>query len=367
MKICCIANPNSSHTLRFIKTLAKKGHAIYLIGTRPLISPVPDCINYVTFPNYAYLRKISFPIRVILTRRALRKISPNIVHALGAAGSNWLARYSLFSPYCVTVMGSDINLLASKSLLYKRMTIESLKSANGIICVSNDLEKRMNYYNIDNKQIYILPFGIDTQIFKPFENKKILRDKLGIKHSSIVISIRAMQQIYNPNIIAKSIPSILETCPDTLFLIFVYNRDEEVLNDFRVEVTSSNSSRNVRYIDKIEDELLLARFYQAADVAISVPKSDGTPMSVLECMACGTPVVVSDLPSLHDWIIDNENGVFVPPGDVEAVSNSVRYLLKYRAKAEKMGDNASQTIHNWTDQENWVDQLMSIYDSIIHG
>ena len=60
--------------------------------------------------------------------------------------------------------------------------------------------------------------------------------------------------------------------------------------------------------------------YRAADVVISTPSSDGLPVSVLEAMACGTPVIASDLPALRELTDDGADLSLVPARDVEALS-----------------------------------------------
>ena len=59
--------------------------------------------------------------------------------------------------------------------------------------------------------------------------------------------------------------------------------------------------------------------YRAADLVLSVPSSDGLPVSVLEAMACGTPVIVSDLPALRELTDDGADLSLVPMRDVDAL------------------------------------------------
>jgi glycosyltransferase involved in cell wall biosynthesis len=62
--------------------------------------------------------------------------------------------------------------------------------------------------------------------------------------------------------------------------------------------------------------------------AAAAPLSDGTSMSVLEAMACGSALVVSDLPSLREWIREGWNGHLVPPNGAEALAAHVVRLLR---------------------------------------
>ena len=97
----------------------------------------------------------------------------------------------------------------------------------------------------------------------------------------------------------------------------------------------------------------MPEFYRAASVTVSVPFSDATPMALLEAMACGSIPVVSDLPSLREWIRDGENGRIVPVDDVGALADAMddalsNEALRLRASASNLGfvtSTASQDAH----------------------
>ena len=83
----------------------------------------------------------------------------------------------------------------------------------------------------------------------------------------------------------------------------------------------------VEYVDELPDDRAIAELYRRAAVAVSVPSSDGTPQSVLEAMACGAVPVLSDLPSLREWVDDGREAFLVPAGDSAAVASAISRLL----------------------------------------
>jgi glycosyltransferase involved in cell wall biosynthesis len=107
----------------------------------------------------------------------------------------------------------------------------------------------------------------------------------------------------------------------------------------------------------------MAQYYNAADIGISVPYSDGTPSSVLECMACGTPVILSDLPSLRVWATHDKDALFVPNGDFIALAKAIILLLQDSKKYSKMARNA-KNIQDRIDYRIWMNKADLTYQKL---
>ena len=365
MKLCCIANPNSPHTKRWLSALNSIGYEISLIGNQVPKYPVDNHINFIdltsltTIPKYQYFRWI------LEVKKFIKYTRPDIVHALGASGAGWLARYSGHTPYLMTVMGSDINLLNGRSIFHQYLTKTALEKATLVVCVSKDLAMKVQNLGIDSEKLRVQTFGIDTLLFSPSNNKKKVKREIGFSDNQIVLSIRAIQEIYNPLIIAKAIPRILENLPETKFIILNYNQDARLLEEFQSILESHKVMNSAFFINEIQDDDQLCKYYQAADLGISIASSDGTPMSVLECMSCGTPIIASELPSLEEWIINNHSGMLVSPLDVENLARQIILLLSNPRLIQSMGNNARKTIIQDADLHEWINQTEEIYDSIL--
>lgn len=77
-----------------------------------------------------------------------------------------------------------------------------------------------------------------------------------------------------------------------------------------------------------------------ADVFVLSSRSEGLPVSVLEAMAAGLPVVASDVGGVPELVIDGETGLLIPPGDVPALTRALAWLLEDRARRQRLGDAA---------------------------
>ena len=87
-------------------------------------------------------------------------------------------------------------------------------------------------------------------------------------------------------------------------MIRTYNCDTNLLAQVRGLIDLAGVAAAVDYVDELPDDHAIAECGHSA-VAVSVPSSDGTPQSVLEAMACGAVSVLSDLPSLREWVDDD--------------------------------------------------------------
>ncbi|MHA1833929.1 MAG: glycosyltransferase, partial [Candidatus Baldrarchaeia archaeon] len=89
---------------------------------------------------------------------------------------------------------------------------------------------------------------------------------------------------------------------------------------------------------------------------------EGLPLSVLEAMACGVPVVGSDIPGVNEVVKHEENGFLVPPKNSEALANVILTLLNDENLRRKVGRDARQLM---TEKYNW-NAIASKIEKVYH-
>jgi glycosyltransferase involved in cell wall biosynthesis len=87
-----------------------------------------------------------------------------------------------------------------------------------------------------------------------------------------------------------------------------------------------------------------------ADVFVSVSEYEGMPNTVMEAMACGCPVVVSDIPQ-HRAILDEQSAVFVSPRDPKCIAAGIRQSLEGVGETEARARRAMERAATWTIQQ----------------
>lgn len=361
MKICYIANPNIAHTQRWIKFFASSGYEVHLIGEHKPVRKPPQGVVFHDLTAYTNLRKVRYALWPLITRRILLEIQPDILHSLGIASAGWLGAASGFHPFVATALGSDLLLLNQRPWLHRRLSLWALDKADSVVCVSKQLTRRASALGVDESRLQTIYLGIDTDIYSPAGDNQAVRRKLGLGQEPVVISIRAMNWIYNPLDIAGAIPLVLDKAPQARFLIFTYNQDPALLSQFKARLAESGCQHAATYVPPLGDDQAIAEYYQAADIAVSVPSSDGTPSSVLESMACRTALVLSDLPTLHDWAEHERQALYVPIGDVQAIAEAILRLIEDKRFRQELARNASQRVLQEASVQTWMGKMDQIY------
>lgn len=108
----------------------------------------------------------------------------------------------------------------------------------------------------------------------------------------------------------------------------------------------------------------LVRLYQRAAVVVQPSHYEGMPGSLLEAMACGRPVVASDISAHAEVIRNEENGLLVPPHAPEAMAEAIVRLLKEREERVRLGRNARRTIEAEYTWEVVTDQYLACYQDL---
>ena len=366
MKICIIGNPNSIHVRRWVKDFILKNYSVHLIGEHKLNVRLPEGVIFHDLTKLLNIRKLRYLIWAWQSRRIVQSVQPDILHAQSAVSAGWLGAATGYHPFLITAHGSDLILLDQRDWFFSAITKWALRKADYVTCVSDSLALKARALGVKSENVEVVHLGVDLDIFHPSSDPQSIRRRLGLGTEPLILSIRAMRPLYNVLDIARAIPLVLDRVPNARFMIFSYNADPIYLSRLQAELSDLVTSGKVILVENLADDLSIAEYYQVCDVAVSVPASDGTPKSVQEAMACGAPVVVSELESLREWVTHDKEGLFVPLGDIQAISQAIVRLLQDENLRRLMGQNASEKIRQQADRVRWEQRAENIYHELIN-
>jgi glycosyltransferase involved in cell wall biosynthesis len=361
LKLCLLANPNSVHIQRWATYFVEAGYEVHMIGEHPLTSRLPARVTFHDLTRLANLRKLRYLGWALALRGLLPKIRPDILHAHNITSAGWLAAASGFHPTLVTSHGSDLMLLEERPRAHTILAKWVLRQADYVTCVSQLLAKKARQLGAPAKRVEVAPLGVDLSIFHPGRLDATGRPGRYAGDTPVILSLRAIRQIYNPMDIAAAIPIVLKSIPEARFVFPTYNSDAPLLKQLQNWIASQQLSHAVDFIPPLEGDAAIAEMIRGCDVAISVPASDGTPASVLEAMACQKAVILSDIPALHEWATHERECLYVTPGDIQALSQAMIRLLEDNELRRELGENARALAKSRADRKQWMHRYDQLY------
>lgn len=218
---------------------------------------------------------------------------------------------------------------------------------------------------IDRRRIAVVNNGVDVQRFRPPEagEKDRIRSELGIEPAAFVIIVVAkLRPEKNHRMLIDAVEKLRERMPGLLLLVVGGGGEEARL---RAHVTERELEPAVRFTGLRNDVESLLR---AADVSVlpSHPVVETFPLTVLEAMATGLPVVATRVGSIADMLTDGEEGLLTPPGDAGALAGAIETLADTARRLE-MGKRARSRASGRFSEARMIDEYARLFSSLIAG
>lgn len=224
-----------------------------------------------------------------------------------------------------------------------------------ITCPSQWLADRVGESYLRKFRGEVIPSGIDIQLFRPRDRSEV-REELGLPEHKKVVLFAAADLTDE----RKGVRYFFKA------LKYVKANDWMVLTlGKRVNLTGKLSERiDVRQLGYIADQDLVADVYNAADAFCISSLDDNFPTTVLESLACGTPVVGFRVGGIPEQATDG-CGILVPPRDTRALGLAITRLLQDDALREKMSDNCRARAVVEYSVSKFRDRYVKVYNRAI--
>jgi glycosyltransferase involved in cell wall biosynthesis len=284
-------------------------------------------------------------------RRLCRETRPAVVHA------HWLCGYAAFaalagvSPLVAMAWGSDVLGVGGRRALANRIALRGSRVA---MADSQALLDRMIELGARRDATVLINWGVDLSAFTPLNGTRpALRERLGLEPGPVIVCPRSLTRVYNPETVLAAFALVRETLPDA----------QLVLKHMGTHTALPGPvGPRVQLVGHVPYEQM-ASYYQAADVCVSIPSSDSSPRSVWEAMACGCPVVLSDLPWVRELIRPDRDAIVVPV-DARAVAAGIGRVLGDETLAAELARRGRALAEAHRDRAAEMDRLADVYRSL---
>jgi len=349
-------------TKNIAKYLARKGHQIDILTShdKGLLKEGRENNFRVHRISYPRIKNFGFGIFWIKLFFYLRKINFEISHSQGVltAIPCFLAKKILKKPYIVYCRGSDVYLpWRFKKLIFKLI----LKNADAVIVLVEDMKRKLEIEKIcDDKEIFVIPNGIESKKFTNSAKEKTT-DELQIqKDEKIILFVGRLNQIKGIKYLIKALCIIKRVIPKTRLLIVGYGEERENLERLVKELNIEDS---VIFMGKVPNEKV-SKYMTASDVFVLPSLSESFGIVNLEAMACGLPIVATMVGGIPEVVKDGENGFLVEPKNPEQIAEKVLMLLKNEKLRKEISINNKEKAKKYS-WENVVQKLEKIYSEVL--
>jgi glycosyltransferase involved in cell wall biosynthesis len=377
MRICYLADGRYIHTHRWLRYFSTHGHEMSLLSFAPMAQQHIDAVEQA---GAKYLGELSpFHLKqfwrtarqVSRLRRLVREEKIDVLHSHFVGVNAWYAALSRFHPAVITVMGGDIlgeDWKPGPDIRERWLTPFALRSADLITCWSYNLIEIVRRYSRPNVPIEVVHGGVDLERFYSNGSRpQYLLDRLNLpRNARVILSPRLMRPLYNLDTIAMAADEICTAVPEAYFVFAVLPvaTNEAYEAQIRQIFWQGAASDRVRFVGAISHDEM-PDYYRLADVTVSIPSSDGTPMSVLESMACETPVLVSRIPNYDaHYIEDQKTVLMVDQRDPGAVATGLIRLLQDYSLAACIAAEAKRRVTASASYESQMARMNELYDKL---
>jgi glycosyltransferase involved in cell wall biosynthesis len=200
----------------------------------------------------------------------------------------------------------------------------------------------------------MIPNGVDTTVFAP-RDTRVARDLFGVPPNARVALFGA-DVVNNRRKGFQLLMKALDGLPGDIFLLSVGQ------NAPQIETAVPHL-----HLGHIADDRLLSLAYNAADVYVIPSLQDNQPNTVLEAMACGTPVIGFDAGGIPDMVRPGKTGLLVPVGDIDALRKAIIELLQYTETRREMASNCRRIVMEEYTRELQVSRYAELYGASLSG
>ena len=329
-----LGDPNSLHVRRWVGCFSDRGHRVTLLvpDGQAIVPDLPPGISVERFVPFSRQRERllgGLESRRSLSR-LLRRVDPDVLHAHYVTGNAWHAWISGFHPYVVTVWGSDILATGHRGMRGRFYARTALRAADIVTGGSEHLVRAAIAAGARPERTQYIHFGVDAERFSPGPDPSALRARLGLGGSRVLLSSRIIAPVYRQGVVVQALANLPS---DVVALMTSYHADPNEVVSIQELASRLGVADRLRIVDPLDDSEM-PDLYRLADVVVSIPASDGGPVTVAEALAVGRPVVATDLPSVREWLAVSDPAALVPVGDVAATAAAVEAVLS-RSAAER--------------------------------
>ncbi len=361
MKVVYLTEGYSPHDRRFMEAAASLlGHQVVYVPWRgrPARRPRELPSSVVWAGHLGALTPLRWRSWSRGLRRLFDQVKPDLIHAgplpWGPLFPAWWGAWPLVS----MSWGSDV-LWHGRRKPWLRVLIRwVLRRSTLLLADCRAVADTVHAWGMPRQAIVVFPWGTDLDVFHP-GTEPALRASWGWPEEAFVwVHARTWNRYYGADVALRGFLRAWRQEPRLRLVLLGGGPLESWL---RREIVRHRAQGVVRIVGRVPEEHL-ARYFRAVDGYLSMSRSDGSSVTLLQALASGLPVVVSDIPGNREWVTSGVEGYLVPVGDVGALARALVQVARMDARDRAaMAQAARRRAETHADWKRHIRELDRAY------
>lgn len=260
---------------------------------------------------------------------------------------------------------------ASSMALFLSRQIEKINYsfAKRIIVVVEGLKKKLKKeYKIEEAKFSVINSGANIGIFRPLD-RRIMRRRLNLEENIHYVGfVGNFAPWQGVDYLIEAIPKVIRKIPDIQFLLIGGGILKKQLKEKVIKLGIEKFTRFMGYVSYHQVpayinsfDLCVAPFTAKRNIEIGC-----SPLKLYEYLACGRPVIASDIKGVGDLLEKNNCGLAIKPENPDALAKGIIQLIKNKDLREKMGRNGRRIVESEYNWQNAARKTIEIFQSLVH-
>ena len=299
--------------------------------------------KYLAWKEFFFDKGVNYYLR-----RAVKKYLKNnniklVIAEFGTCGAEVYGLCKeLNIPLIVIFHGYDAHhndIITSYAKKYNKM----FEYASVIVCVSNDIVSRLKNMGAPEEKLFYLPCSYDAAVFKYSDHSK---------NKQIFLSVGRFCETKSPHVTLLAFAVVLKKIPEAKLIIIGKDGGGELFEACHILVKALKIENSVIFkgilpIEEVYEQMQKARVFVQHSVTTPLhDDKEGTPVSIVEAMACGLPIVATLHAGIAEIIRNNFSGVLVEEYDYMQMAEEMIRICEDDKLVYSLGKNAAEAIRS---------------------
>jgi len=369
VRILYLTDNNSVRNRGFLEKLVCAGYEVWfwnLTAAQPE-NGLPNGAQQVISTKSVHRNASPAQYREFLPQfqSVLKELQPALVHAGPIQSAGYLTALADFHPMLLVSEGSDLLMQAERNSEWKQATEFALRQTDAFFCECDTARNKANSFReFSDSQVVQFPWGVKRGLFSPVGPLPPSDRFTRRAGTTTFIYTRSYDPLYGTDVLLDAFVRARSANPSLRLLLLGNGSQDQSIRSF---VQAHDLTDAVSLVGPQPREEL-PMWLRAADAHVSCAKSDGTSISMLEAMATGLPVVVTDIPSNREWVAEPENGWLAPAGYPEGVADRMLRVANLTPEERKtISERNQRVVAERADWDKNFPRLLEMYERLAGG